>query len=192
MHPALRVGIAVQIIRERPEEDRTARVAVAEQAKGLVGLAGQVTETDNVAKGLDTVEDTVRPGIRLQKAVQPEILIDPQRIERSCVKAGKEHVYDDQNVKFLVLQAQRHVFVVILELLVRRVVASAEHLIVIIDGRVQEIPGRFIQARGGFGILRIFKIVGSGLVRAEAVDQADPQTTAFGQRLLLFFELAVI
>ena len=99
---ALRVfGLVVAV---RLEQDDAARILVAEQRQGVVGRLVQVPEGDDVAVGLDRVEDPVGARVRLEKPVLPEVLVDPERVQRCRVEPGQEHVHDDRQVDLATLQ----------------------------------------------------------------------------------------
>ena len=59
----------------------------------------QVAEGDDVAVGLDRVEDAVGARVRLDQAMGAQVLVDEQRVERGGVEAGQEHVdHDDRSI----------------------------------------------------------------------------------------------
>ena len=71
---------------------------------------------DDVAVGLDRVQDAVGARVRLDQAVVDQALVDEQRVQRRGVEAGQEHVDHDDQVDLAVLQSLRQVLVVVLEL----------------------------------------------------------------------------
>ena len=89
---------------ERLEEDDAAGVLVAEERDRVVCLLLEVTEADDVAEGLDRVEDPVRARIGLQQTVSAQVLVDPERVEGGGVEAGQKHVDHDDEVDLTVLQ----------------------------------------------------------------------------------------
>lgn len=44
-----------------------------------------------------------------------EVFVDPEGVEGCGVKAGEEHVDDEENVDFAIFDAQGDVFIVVLE-----------------------------------------------------------------------------
>ena len=81
----------------------------------------QIAEADDIAVGLDGVQNPVRPGKRLNQTVHFKILVHPERVERRRVKACQEHIDHNEQIDLPRLDALGQVFVVILEL-VRRCV----------------------------------------------------------------------
>ena len=100
----LRILLVVVVVRF--EQHDALGVLVAEQLQRLVGLFLQVAEGDDVAVRLDRVEDPVRPAERLDQAMQSQVLVHEQRVQRGRVEAGEEHVDHDHQVDLPVLQAQ--------------------------------------------------------------------------------------
>jgi hypothetical protein len=92
-------GIRLVVVGIRLEEDDAARVLVAEERDGVVGLLLEVPEADDVAIGLDRVEDPVRARVGLEQAVGSQVLVDPEGVEGGRVEAGEEHVDDDDEVE---------------------------------------------------------------------------------------------
>ena len=103
---------------------------------------------DDVAVGLDRVEDAVGARVGLDQAVRAQALVDPERVQRRGVEAGQEHVDDDHQVDLAVLQPQREVLVVVLELVGRGVEARAEHGVVVLDRALQEVARARVEAVG--------------------------------------------
>ena len=62
----------------------------------------QCSETYAIAEWFDRVEYAVSSWICLNKTVHFQVLIHPQSIERSCIKARQEHIDYDQQVKLLI------------------------------------------------------------------------------------------
>lgn len=169
------VSIAVVVVVEGFEHHDAARVGVAEERDAFVGLLLQVAETDDVAEGLDRVQNAVGARIGLKQTVVTEIFIDPERVERGGVESGQEHVHHDQKVDFAVLHPQRNVFVVVLELLGGGVVTGLKHRVVIGDGRFKKVARRGVEPTGVFGILLVEKPFRLRFVDVEAVDQRHLQ-----------------
>ena len=107
----------------------------------------QIAEADDIAVGLDGVQNPVRPGKRLNQAVHFKIFVHPERVERCRVKACQEHIDHDEQIDLPRLDALGQVFVVILELVRRRVKIDVERL-VIIDPEVFEMVQREMAKRG--------------------------------------------
>ena len=129
----------------------------------LVSLL-EVAEADDVAVGLDRVEDAVGARVRLDQAVGAQVLVDQQGVQRGRVEAGEEHVDDDDEVDLAVLQPQREVLVVVLEPVGRGVERGAEHVVVVLDRVFQERAGIAGQ-RAGLEALLIEVAVLDRLVR---------------------------
>ncbi len=103
----------------------------------------------------------------------PQVLVDPQRVERRGVEAGEEHVDHDHEVDLSPLESQRQILVVVLEPLGGGVEARAEQVVVVLDGVLEELPG--IEAEPiGLELLLVEDVVDC-LVRRVAVDEADLQ-----------------
>ena len=115
----------------------------------------QVAEADDIAKGLDAVQDTVRPAERLNQTVHLQVLVHPKGIQGRGIEARQEHIDHDQQVKFLVLHAERYILVVVLEPLTIGRVVRVEHLVVILNGCVQKIPAALVKVGG---IFRVFLV----------------------------------
>ena len=100
-------------------------------------------------------------------------------------------MHDDDQVDLPVLQPQRQVLVVVLELVRRGVVAGAEHGVVVTDRRFQEVARRLVE---GVGLEALFVEVAVlfGFVRRVGVDQPNLQPAIGRQRLLLLGELGVV
>ena len=90
----------------------------------------QIAEADDIAVGLDGVQNPVRPGKRLNQTVHFKILVHPERVERRRVKACQEHIDHDEQIDLPRLNTLGQVFVVVLELVRRRVKIDVEHLVI--------------------------------------------------------------
>ena len=108
------IAVIVRII--ALEQYNAAGPAVAKKRDRVVGGFLQIAEADDIAVGLDGVQNPVRPGKRLNEAVHLEILVHPERVERCRVKACQEHIDHDEQIDLPRLDALGQVFVVILEL----------------------------------------------------------------------------
>ena len=102
-----------------------------------------------------------------------KVLINPKRIERSRIKTGQEHIYNDQKIQFLILHPERHIFIIILELLARCVIVRMEHHVVIIYRAIKEIPCILIKRGGILRVLLIKDTVCFFLIRRIAVDNSN-------------------
>ncbi len=179
------------IVPERLQDDDTGGVLVPEQGNGAVHPLLQVAEAYDVPEGLDGIQDAVGAAEGLDEPVGLQVFVHPQGIEGGGVKAGQEHVHHDQQVQLLVLHPEGYVLVIVLEFVAGGVIVRVEHLVIVGDGALQEVPAGLIQ---GARILRVFLIddaVSLGLVRAVAEDGGDPQP-AGGVRRHLLFEFPVI
>lgn len=107
---------AVVVVVVGAEEDDAACFFVAEKGDGVVGRFFEVTEADNVAEGFYGVEDAVGARKGLNQAVLAEVFVDPEGIKGCGVKAGEEHIDDEEDVDFAVFDTQGDIFVVVLEL----------------------------------------------------------------------------
>ena len=107
------------------------------------------------------------------------------------VKACEEHIYDDQQVYFLVLHPQRQVFVIALETIVIGAVVGVEQVVIIVDCRFKEIARALVKPRGALWILLVEHILGFLLVGGIAEYGGDPQLLS-RVRLHLFFEFVII
>ena len=121
----------------------------------------QIAETDNVAVGLDGVQNPVRPGKRLNETVHFKILVHPERIERCRVKARQEHIDHNEQIDLPRLDTLGQVFVVILELVCRRVKIDVEGLVIVLNGGVQKIARGLVQRirLEAFLRQRVFRII---------------------------------
>ena len=68
-----------------------------------------------------------------------QVLIHPEGVERRGIEAGEEHVDDNEHVEFAFLHAVGHIFVVVRELLGGCVEVHAEHGVVVLDRRIEEV-----------------------------------------------------
>ena len=149
----------------------------------------QIAETDNVAVGLDGVQNPVRPGKRLNEAVHLEIFVHPERVERCRVKACQEHIDHDEQIDLPRLDALGQVFVVILKLVRRRVKIDMERLVIVLNGGVQKIARSLVQCvrLKAFLRQRVFGII---FIRSKAEDRRNGQIAVLLSQLTL--ELRVV
>lgn len=133
-------GVVRQVVLVGLEQDDAASVLVTEELEGIVGGVLKISEADDVAVGLDGIEDAVGARIDLQEPAGFQRLVAEQGVEGSGVEAGQKHVDDDGQVDLAVLEPLREVLVVVLELVRGRVVARSEQLVVLLDGVLQEYP----------------------------------------------------
>ena len=175
----------------RLEQHDTTSFLVAEQGDGVVGLLLQIAEADDVAERLHRVQNAVRTRVGLEQPVRPQVLVDPQRVERGGIEPGEEHVDHDHQVDLASLQPQREVLVVVLEAVGRGVEAGAEHLVVVLDRVLQE-AARIDPERGRVEVLLAQQAVGVIFVCGIAEDDPDLQALVGGDVLLLQEELVVV
>ena len=164
------IFITEVIILISPHQHDAARFLVSEKGDGVVGALLQITEAHDVTEHLDGVENAVRAGIGLDQTVHFQVLVHPQCVQRRRIEAGQKHIHYNQQIKLLVLHPQRNILVVILELIPVRRVVGAEHLVVVTDGRIQEITGIPIKCRGVLRVLLVEDSVRFFLVCAIAVN----------------------
>ena len=104
-----------------------------------------------------------------------QVLIYPERIQRSGIKSGQEHIYYDKQIQLLVLHTERYILVVVLEFLRGSIVIRMEGHVVIHDGFIKEVSGAFIQSRSILRILFIDNTIRFFFVWCEAVDNSNTQ-----------------
>ena len=165
------VGVLGVVVGVRLEQHDAACVLVAEQRDGVVGLFLQIAEGDDVAVGLDRVQDAVGARVRLDQAVVDEALVDEQRVERRGVEAGQEHVDHDDQVDLAVLQPLGQVLVVVLELVGAGVEARAEDGVVVLDRGVEEVSRGLVE-RARLEALLVEVVVADILVGGVGVDRS--------------------
>ena len=120
-----------------------------------------------------------------------QVLVNPQRVQRGRIKPGQEHVHHDHQVDLTVLQPQRQVLVVVLKPVRGGVEAGAEHVVVVLDRVLQEIPRTLVQTLG-LELLLAQDAVRLGLVRGIAVDQRHLQPLVGRQFVLAIGERVVV
>ena len=149
----------------------------------------QIAEADDIAVGLDGVQNPVRPGKRLNETVHFKILIHPERIERRCVKACQEHIDHNEQIDLPRLDTLGQVFVVILKLVRRRVKIDMERLVIVLNGGVQKIARSLVQCvrLKAFLRQRVFGII---FIRSKAEDRRNGQIAVLLSQLTL--ELRVV
>ena len=181
------IAVIVRII--ALEQHNAAGFAVAKKRDRVVGGFLQIAEADDIAVGLDGVQNPVRPGKRLNETVHFKILVHPERIERRCVKACQEHIDHDEQINLPRLDALGQVFVVILELVRRCVKIDMERLVIVLNGGVQKIARSLVQCVRLKAFLRqcVFGIV---FIRSKAEDRRNGQIAVLLGKLAL--ELCVV
>lgn len=168
-------GITVVIIPELAQQHNTAGVFVAKQGDGRIHPFLQVAETDDIAEGLDRIQDAVGAAEGLDQPVHFQVFIHPQGVQGGGVKAGEEHIHHDEQIQFLVFHPQGNVLVVVLELVAVGGIVGVEHLVVVPDGSVQKIPAALIQTGGVLAVFLVQYAVCFALVGAVAVNDGHPQ-----------------
>ena len=151
----------------------------------------QVAEADDIAKGLDAVQDTVRPAERLNQTVHLQVFVHPKGVQRSSIEARQEHIDHDQQVKLFILHAERYIFIVILEPFAIGRVVRVEHLVVILNGCVQKIPAALVKVGGIFRVFLVQNAIRFRFVGSIAVNGGNAQPLGRVCRHLLF-ELLII
>jgi len=149
----------------------------------------QIAEADDIAVGLDGVQNPVRPGKRLDQTVHFKILVHPERVERRRVKACQEHIDHDEQIDLPRLDALGQVFVVILKLVRRCVKIDVERLVIVLNRGVQKIARSLVQCVRLKAFLRqcVFGIV---FIRSKAEDRRNGQIAVLLGQLTL--ELRVV
>ena len=75
----------------------------------------------------------------MDQAVHLQILVYPQSVERGGIKAGQEHIDHDKQIDFPIFYPHGQVFIIVLELIGRRIKICTECRIVILDCAIQKI-----------------------------------------------------
>ena len=75
-----------------------------------------------------------------------EVLIHPKGVERCGIEARQEHIDNNEQIDFTLLNLIGQVFVVVLEPLARCIKVSFECLIVISDCHIQKITGTLVKS----------------------------------------------
>ena len=151
----------------------------------------QVAKADDIAKGLDAVQDTVCPAERLNQTVHLQVFVHPKGVQSRGIEARQKHIDHDQQVKFLVLHAERYIFVVILEPFAIGRVVRVEHLVVILNGGIQKIPAALVKVGGIFRVFLVQNPVCFRFIGSIAVNGSNAQPLGWVCRHL-FFELLII
>ena len=169
------IVVAFIIIRILPQQNHSSGFVIPEETNCIIYPLLQIAEADDIAKGLDAVQDTVRPAERLNQTVHLQVFVHPKGVQGRGIEARQEHIDHDQQVKFLVLHAERYIFVVILEPFTIRRVVRMEHLVVVLNGCVQKIPAALVEVRGVFRIFLVQNPVCFGFVGSIAVNGGNAQ-----------------
>ena len=138
--------IALVVVLKTLEQYDARGILVAKKRNSIIHALLQISETDDIAKSLDRIENAVGSGECLNQTMHLQILIYPQGIQSRCIKTCQEHIDYDEQVHFLVLHPQRQVLVVVLELIAGSVILGMEHIIVVQNCTVQKITGAFVQS----------------------------------------------
>ena len=184
-------GVLIEVLRVRLQEYNAASIPVAEQLKRGIRLVFQIAERDDVAVGLHGVEDAVGSRVGLDEPVGPQVFVDEQRVQRRGIETGQEHVHDDHQIEFTVLQPLRQILVVVAELVGAGVVAGAEHLVVVTDRTFEE-RARIGRQRVGVECFVVEDAVVAGIIRPVREDDADLQALVGCEVLLAQLELCVV
>ena len=188
---SLLVHITVVVVRIFAQQNDAASIFISKQRNCRIHPLLQIVEADDIAKGLDAVQDTVRPAERLNQTVHLQVLVHPKGIQGCGIEARQEHIDHDQQVKLFILHAERYIFIVILEPFAIGGVVRMEHLVVILNGGIQKIPTALVKVRG---VLRVFLVqnpVCFRFIGSIAVNGGNAQPLGRVCRHLLF-ELLII
>ena len=188
---SLLVHITVVIVRIFAQQNDAARIFISKQRNCRIHPLLQVAEADDIAKGLDAVQDTVRPAERLNQTMHLQVFVHPKGVQGRGIKARQEHIDHDQQVKFLVLHAKRYIFIVILKPFAIGGVVRMEHLIVILNGGIQKIPAALVKVGGIFRVFLVQNAIRFRFVGSIAVNGSNVQPLGRICRHLLF-ELLII
>ena len=188
---SLLIRITVVIVRVFAQQNDAARIFISKQRNCRIHSLLQVAETDDIAKGLDAVQDTVRPAERLNQTVHLQVLVHPKGIQGRGIEARQEHIDHDQKVKFFILHAERYIFVVILEPFTIRRVVRMEHLVVVLNGGIQKIPAALVEVGGIFRVFLVQNAIRFRFIGSIAVNGSNAQPLGWVCRHL-FFELLII
>ena len=120
-----------------------------------------------------------------------QVLVHPKGIQGRGIEARQEHIDHDQQVKFLVLHAERYIFVVILEPFTIGRVVRMEHLVVILNGGIQKIPAALVEVGGIFRVFLVQNAIRFRFIGSIAVNGSNAQPLGWVCRHL-FFELLII
>ena len=101
MMTAFLIIITIEIVFITLEKNNSACILVSEQGNGIISLFLKIAETDYVSECLHRVQDPVRPGKGLDQAMHLQVLINPQRVQRSRIEARKEHIHDNEDINLL-------------------------------------------------------------------------------------------
>ena len=142
---SLLIRIAVIVVRIFAQQDNAACIFISKQRNCRIHPLLQVAEADDIAKGLDAVQDTVCPAERLNQTVHLQVFVHPKGVQGRGIEARQEHIDHDQQVKFFILHAERYIFIVILEPFAIGRVVRVEHLVVVLNGGIQKIPAALVK-----------------------------------------------
>ena len=147
---------AIEVVAEGSENGHATGFRITKERKRFVGGLLQVAETNDVAKGLDAVQYAVGAAVGLQQSVIAQILVNPKGVKRGSIEASEEHIHHKENVNLTVFHSQRHIFIVVGEFVGGCVVTGAKHLVIVLDGSLQELTAAGIQS---FGIVVVLVAV---------------------------------
>ena len=165
-----------------------ARVFVTKQGNRIISLFFQVAKTNDIAKGLNRIQNAVGARKSLNQSVMAQVLIHPQSVQSGGIKAGQEHVHHQEQINLAFFYTQRKILVVVLKLLRTAVIIGAKMTVIIPNRLIQKVTRALVQA---FGIKTlIHRAIIQILVRVKTINQAYFQLwVALGH---LFFQLGVI
>ena len=120
-----------------------------------------------------------------------QVFVHPKGVQRSSIEARQEHIDHDQQVKLFIFHAERYIFIVILEPFAIGRVVRVEHLVVILNGCVQEIPAALVEVGGIFRVFLVQNAIRFRFIGSIAVNGSNAQPLGWVCRHL-FFELLII
>ena len=109
------IGISMEIVFKRTKYHGSLGTSITKERQSLVCLLFQIAETHDVACILNRVQDAVCTTVRLYQTMISQVLVHPERIKSSGVKACQEHVHDDKDVNLAILHTERNIFIIVRE-----------------------------------------------------------------------------
>ena len=135
------IRISLKIVLEAPQEYNPTCFFIPKEGNRIIYPLLQVAEADNIAKGLDGIENAICAGKRLDKTVHFEVFVYPQGIQCCGVKACQKHIDHDQKINLPVFHPQGNIFIVVLKFFAGSIIIGMEHLVIVPDGLFQKITG---------------------------------------------------
>ena len=122
-----------------------ARTASAFHPIKLIDGRYEPLEFFDIAKGLDRIQYAVGPAECLNQAMRLQVLVYPESVQSSSIKAGQEHVYDQQQVNLTVLNPEGQILIVVLEFIARGIKIGFKGSIIVFDNTLKEITRGLVQ-----------------------------------------------